>query len=174
MRTSNLKIDGKAVLILGNITFLDPQLGDKEYKAIVNKIDAIMVFDSKDEAEKMGEKFISELDMYESYLIPSSYTFDIEFECENPFDQRYNISQLSKDDLKGLREYGDYFDEEESEEENPFLYSAEFVDSIPESVMERLASKLSDDYGEQLFWSSLRNISEWILGDFKEQSESEE
>ena len=174
MRTEKLKLDYKTVLILGDINFLDPQLGDKEYKAIVNKIGAIMVFDSEDQAEEMGEKFISELKMYECYLIPSSYEFDIEFECENPFDQRYDISQLSKDDLRDLRECGDSFGfEDEDEDENPRMFSDEFIDSIPESVMERLASKLSDDYGEQLFWTSLRGVSEWVLEDFKTQIESE-
>lgn len=68
-------------LILGNITFLDPQI-DGEHKAIVHRIDKTLEFIDSDLAELNGEKY---LDNFEAYLVPSSYKGDIEYLMDETF-----------------------------------------------------------------------------------------
>lgn len=64
------------ILILGSITFLDPQI-DWEHKAIIDRIETVVNCTDFDNASKIGEELISNC-MYESYLIPKEYTGEIE------------------------------------------------------------------------------------------------
>ena len=57
----------------------------------------------------------------------------------NNMKEFFQISAVSRDDLKHIG-----FD----------------TDNVDDSTMERLASKLGNDYCEQLFWSSLEILAE--------------
>lgn len=61
--------------------------------------------------------------------------------------QAFAILSLSRDDLKKI------------------VPNDKIRNSIPDYFMERIASKLGDDYCEQLFWSSLKIIAEYVLED---------
>jgi hypothetical protein len=61
-------------VILGDITFLHEEI-DGVNKAIINRIDTIIECNSPDEAEEVGE---ANLEIYDSYIVPSLYSFDIE------------------------------------------------------------------------------------------------
>jgi len=67
-------------VLLGSMTFLDPQLGDEKYKTIVHKIDKVVMVDE----DKVNEFCESALDEHESYLIPEYYNCEVEYECEIP------------------------------------------------------------------------------------------
>lgn len=67
--------------------------------------------------------------------------------------QSFAISSLSRDDLKKI------------------VPNDKIRNSIPDYFMERIASKLGDDYCEQLFWSSLKIIAEYVLEDINENKQ---
>lgn len=67
--------------------------------------------------------------------------------------QSFSISSLSRDDLKLI------------------VPNDKIRDAIPNHFMERIASKLGDDYCEQLFWSSLKIIAEYVLEDINENKQ---
>ena len=71
----------KVLLILGNITFnhfYEKELklfSDPEgEKALVHRVDAIIMCDSEDDAAKIGDDMVS---MFDSYLIPESFSGEI-------------------------------------------------------------------------------------------------
>ena len=65
-------------LILGNITFLDPQI-DGEHKAIVHEVSGVIECPDEDTAMKIGEDMLCVA--CESYLVPTTYSGEIEYEC---------------------------------------------------------------------------------------------
>ena len=58
----------------------------------------------------------------------------------------YEITSTCKDDIRSM----EYFTEEQ-------------IQSLDDRDMERIASKLANDYCEQLYWSSLKIITEYVL-----------
>lgn len=65
-----------AKLLLGEFTFLDPQI-DGEHKCIVVSVDAVLDCPDTDLAEEIGEKL---LDTYESYLVLPTYNGKLEYQ----------------------------------------------------------------------------------------------
>ena len=63
-------------LLLGEFTFLDPQI-DGEHKAIIHRIDEVIEYPNEDIAMKTGEEL---LDFYESYLVLGSYGGELEYD----------------------------------------------------------------------------------------------
>ena len=74
---------------------------------------------------------------------------------ENTMKQ-FKIASVCKEDLLGL---------EKCDREGNItpMFNRDDVMSLTDSQMERLASKLSDDYCEQLYWLSLEIIGEYII-----------
>jgi hypothetical protein len=75
----------KVILLLGNFTFHhfdEDELAlfkeDTERKALVHRIDMVMVCDNEDAAGEMGEKHLAE--GCESYLIPTVFNGEIAYE----------------------------------------------------------------------------------------------
>lgn len=66
----------------------------------------------------------------------------------------YVITQLSKDDIRGMY---DYLEDEKPER---FRQIMELIDSMDEIEMEDLARDMASDYLEQLYWTSLRILFE--------------
>jgi hypothetical protein len=64
-------------LIIGIITFLDPQI-DGVNKAIVHEVHGVLNCGSGEQAQRIGENL---LDEFESYIIPEIYDGEIEWEC---------------------------------------------------------------------------------------------
>jgi hypothetical protein len=65
-----------AKLLLGQITFFDPQI-DGEHKAIIHRIDEVIEYPNEDIAMENGEEL---LDFYESYLVLGTYTGELEYD----------------------------------------------------------------------------------------------
>lgn len=63
-------------VILGDITFFDPQVGDKEYKAIVHKVVEEIECETVEEACIAGEEGLNRA---EGYLIPELYKYPITY-----------------------------------------------------------------------------------------------
>lgn len=68
-----------------------------------------------------------------------------QMEKENT-EKFYEITSTCKDDIRSM----EYFTEEQ-------------IQSLDDRDMERIASKLANDYCEQLYWSSLKIITEYVL-----------
>ena len=65
-----------AKLLLGEFTFLDPQI-DGEHKCIVHKVDKEIEFNNEDIACEVGEMMLSQ---YEGYLVLPTYQGEVEYE----------------------------------------------------------------------------------------------
>jgi len=66
--------------------------------------------------------------------------------------KQFEITSVCKEDLLGL----------EDKNGNP-KFNREDILNLSDSDMKRLASKLSDDYCEQMYWISLEIIGEMII-----------
>ncbi len=75
-------------LLVGNFTFLDPQI-DGEDKTIIHEILGVFECRDEDHASEMGEELLEE---FESYLVPSVYGGEIIYE-PNP---EKNIKEMYK------------------------------------------------------------------------------
>jgi hypothetical protein len=72
------------------------------------------------------------------------------------YSKPYNITSVCKGDLLG-------FEKQLKNGKIVSKFTKKQIDSLTDSDMERLASKLANDYCEQLFWSSLEILTEHIL-----------
>lgn len=72
------------------------------------------------------------------------------------------ITSVCKEDLLGI---------EKCDKDGNIIpfFNEDDVINLSDSDMERIASKLSDDYCEQLFWSSLQIIGEYIIEQSKDK-----
>lgn len=72
------------------------------------------------------------------------------------------ITSVCKEDLLGI---------EKCDKDGNIIpfFNEDDVMNLSDSDMERIASKLSDDYCEQLFWSSLQIIGEYIIEQSKDK-----
>lgn len=73
-------------------------------------------------------------------------------------NKQYNIISVSKADLLGLEK------QNKNGEVVP-RFSKSKVMKLTDSQMERLASKLANDYCEQLYWSSLEILGDYIINE---------
>jgi hypothetical protein len=101
------------------------------------------------EAENISYGEIAELQNLVEYIDKSDVVLlewaGVPEHKEETGDGFFVISRLHREDLKCIG------------------YTDEQVDKITDSQMERIASKMSDDYCEQLYWSSLEIIAEYVL-----------
>src|SRR6476660_2968918 len=74
-------------------------------------------------------------------------------EIHTPKNKPFTISTVCREDLLGITNH--VTDEH--------LFKVDDVMALSDGDMERLASKLGDDYCEQLFWGSLAILGEHII-----------
>jgi hypothetical protein len=79
---------------------------------------------------------------------------DIMITTTNDLERSYQITALSKDDIRCL------YDDLESKKPERFRQIMELIDSMDDIEMRDLACDMASDYLEQLFWSSLRILFE--------------
>jgi len=70
--------------------------------------------------------------------------------------KQFNIVSLSKDDLLGLKTI------DKNDNIKP-KFSKSKIMKLSNTDMEKIASKLCDDYCDQLYWSSLEIIADNII-----------
>lgn len=85
----------KFLLLLGDFTFLDPQI-DGEQKCIIHKIYSSSKFESEDEASEKGEEL---LDIFTSYLVLPTYGGEIEFNYKLSKKEKKTFSEFLKQKL---------------------------------------------------------------------------
>lgn len=73
-----------------------------------------------------------------------------------PKDKDYPITSVCKDDLRGLEKM------DKKGHIKP-LFSKSTIDRLSDADMKKIASKMADDYCEQLFWGSLEIIAEHVI-----------
>ncbi len=72
-------------------------------------------------------------------------------------DKPFQITTVCKADILGLEKF------DEGTANAVPMFKASDVKRLTEADMERIASKLANDYCEQLFWTSLEIIVEYYL-----------
>ena len=98
----------------------------------------------------VGDEWFHDDDLLHLSMIPVYDAMERVLELEEPKEEFFTITRVSRDDLDAVG-----FDTSE----------------VDDSTMERLASKLGDDYCEQLFWSSLEIIAEYMEIPKKDEEE---
>ena len=86
---NNNNEDSEAIdckVIVGNITFLDPQI-DGEHKAIINEVGGIYHIVGEDKANKVGEDMLK---YFDSYMVLPSYKGEIIIDDEHNYQMIYN------------------------------------------------------------------------------------
>lgn len=73
-------------VIVGNITFLDPQI-DGEHKAIINEVGGIYHIVGEDKANQVGEDMLK---YFDSYLVLPSYKGEIVIDDVENYKMIYN------------------------------------------------------------------------------------
>lgn len=83
-RTLHYEVSCK--VIVGNITFLDPQI-DGEHKAIINEVGGIYHIVGEDKANEVGEHMLK---YFDSYMVLPSYKGEIVIDDEHNYQMIYN------------------------------------------------------------------------------------
>lgn len=78
----------------------------------------------------------------------------------------FEITSVCKADILGLERYNDKKGDVE-----PVFKKSDIL-KLTSSDMKKIASKLADDYCDQLFWSSLEIITESVLESKKKENDS--
>ena len=73
-------------VIVGNITFLDPQI-DGEHKAIINEVGGIYHIIGEDKANQVGEDMLK---YFDSYMVLPSYKGEIVIDDEHNYQMIYS------------------------------------------------------------------------------------